>query len=101
MVHKRLSSHFGSFTLAQYGLLCRITVPTFLGIAVTPPKDSKSVMSYLASAHSPLSQPHNNTYQMCGFSIVAIGYEVADALEGYQRQHNIEGVLPFKQLLQC
>jgi len=36
-----------------------------------------------------------------GFSIVAIGYEVADALEGYQRQHNIEGVLPFKQLLQC
>ncbi len=37
---------------------------------------------------------------MGGFSIVAIGYEVADALERYQRQHGIEGVSSFKQLLQ-
>ncbi|KIL56568.1 hypothetical protein M378DRAFT_181932 [Amanita muscaria Koide BX008] len=37
---------------------------------------------------------------MGGFSIVAIRYEVADALERYQRQHNIEGVPSFKQLLQ-
>lgn len=36
---------------------------------------------------------------MGGFSIVAIGYEVADALERYQRQHDIEGVPSFKQLL--
>ena len=37
---------------------------------------------------------------MGGFSIVAIGYEVADALERYQRQYSIEGVPSFKQLLQ-
>ena len=37
---------------------------------------------------------------MGGSSIVAIGYEVADALERYQRQHDIEGVSSFKQLLQ-
>ncbi|KAI0295885.1 hypothetical protein B0F90DRAFT_1919179 [Multifurca ochricompacta] len=30
----------------------------------------------------------------------AIGYEVADALERYQCQHGIEGVLSFKQFLQ-
>ena len=33
------------------------------------------------------------------FPFVAIGYEVADALERYQRQHDIEGVPSFKQLL--
>ena len=37
---------------------------------------------------------------MGGFSIVAVGYEDADALERYQRQHDIEGVPSFKQLLQ-
>jgi hypothetical protein len=37
---------------------------------------------------------------MGGFSIVAVGYEVADALERYQHQHHIAGVLSFKQLLQ-
>jgi hypothetical protein len=37
---------------------------------------------------------------MGGFSIVAVGYEVADALERYQRQHHIAGVPSFKQLLQ-
>jgi len=36
---------------------------------------------------------------MGGFSIVAVGYEVADALERYQRQHHIAGVPSFKQLL--
>ena len=37
---------------------------------------------------------------MGGSSIVAIGYEVADALERYQRQHRIAGVPSFKQLRQ-
>jgi hypothetical protein len=37
---------------------------------------------------------------MGGLSMVAIGYEVADALERYQRQHHISGVPSFKQLLQ-
>ena len=36
---------------------------------------------------------------MGGLSFVAIGYEAADALERYQRQHDIEGVPSFKQLL--
>lgn len=36
---------------------------------------------------------------MGGLSFVAIGYEVADALERYQRQHDIEGVPSYKQLL--
>jgi hypothetical protein len=36
---------------------------------------------------------------MGGFSIVAVGYEVADALERYQGQHQISGVPSFKQLL--
>jgi hypothetical protein len=37
---------------------------------------------------------------MGGLSFVAIGYEVADPLERYQRQHDISGVPSFKQLLQ-
>ena len=37
---------------------------------------------------------------MGGLSFVAIGYEVADALERYQREHDIAGVQSFKQLLQ-
>jgi hypothetical protein len=37
---------------------------------------------------------------MGGLSFVAIGYEVADVLERYQRQHDIAGVPSFKQLLQ-
>jgi hypothetical protein len=37
---------------------------------------------------------------MGGFSIVAVGYEVTDALEKYQHQHHIAGVSSFKQLLQ-
>jgi hypothetical protein len=36
---------------------------------------------------------------MGGLLFAAIGYEVADALERYQRQHDIEGVPSFKQLL--
>lgn len=36
---------------------------------------------------------------MGGLSFAAIGYEVADALERYQRQHDIEGLPSFKQLL--
>ena len=36
---------------------------------------------------------------MGGLSFVAIGYEVGDALERYQRQHHIPGFY-FKQLLQ-
>ena len=37
---------------------------------------------------------------MGGYSIVAVGYEVAaDALERYQREHDIEGVPSYKQLL--
>ena len=36
---------------------------------------------------------------MGGLSFAAIGFEVADALEKYQRQHDIEGVPSFKQLL--
>lgn len=39
------------------------------------------------------------TSVMGGFSIVAVGYEVADALERYQGQHHITGVSSFKQLL--
>ena len=42
----------------------------------------------------------NQLHIMGGFPIVAIGYEVADALERYQRQHHIAGVPSFKQLLQ-
>jgi len=37
---------------------------------------------------------------MGGFSTVAVGYEVGDALERYQCQHHISGVPSFKQLLQ-
>ena len=37
---------------------------------------------------------------MGGFSIVAAGYKVVDALERYQCQHHIAGVPSFKQLLQ-
>jgi hypothetical protein len=37
---------------------------------------------------------------MGGFPIAAVGYEVVDALERYQRQHDIAGVPSFKQLLQ-
>ena len=36
---------------------------------------------------------------MGGLSFAAIGFEVADTLEKYQRQHDIEGVPSFKQLL--
>ena len=36
---------------------------------------------------------------MGGFSIVAVGYEVGDALEKYQRQHHITGLLSIKQFL--
>jgi len=37
---------------------------------------------------------------MGGFPIAAVGYEMTDALERYQRQHHIAGVSSFKQLLQ-
>jgi len=37
---------------------------------------------------------------MGGLPFVAIGYEVADALERYQHRHDIAGVPSFKQLLQ-
>jgi hypothetical protein len=36
---------------------------------------------------------------MGGFAFAAIGYEVTDAFERYQRQHDIKGVPSFKQLL--
>ena len=52
----------------------------------------------------PISEGFLTTLYQChivmgGFPIVAVGYEVADALERYQRQHDIEGLPSFKQFL--
>ena len=53
----------------------------------------RSIMAFLTTIY----QCH---IVMGGLSFVAIGYEVADALERYQREHDIAGVQSFKQLLQ-